>query len=267
LVKGLDRLAQCDSQYKASKEPRLLVELMLMQMCRSGAASGAASTAAPSAEKKSPDVTVPPPRPVAPGATVAPEVAVVAEPRAPVPPANDMAAKPSVTSQPAQADQHAYVPKRRLAGQVSIKETAAPVIETAAPALQVDNGTGMPASSKVVNVALLQQVWRDYALALKKKGRDSLHATLMANEPEVSGPGQVAFTIVNAVQENYLREEKPELLGYLRRQLGDPGLELEVRTATVVMKPRYTAMDKFKLMAEKNPALLTLRETLDLDLG
>ncbi len=31
LVKGLDRLAQCDSQYKASKEPRLLVELMLIQ--------------------------------------------------------------------------------------------------------------------------------------------------------------------------------------------------------------------------------------------
>lgn len=31
LVKGLDRLAQCDSQYKSSKEPRLLVELMLIR--------------------------------------------------------------------------------------------------------------------------------------------------------------------------------------------------------------------------------------------
>lgn len=28
---------------------------------------------------------------------------------------------------------------------------------------------------------------------------------------------------MNAVQENYLREEKPELLGYLRRQLRNPG--------------------------------------------
>ncbi len=270
LVKGLDRLAQCDSQYKASKEPRLLVELMLIQMCRfsGSAASGPSSAAAPSAEKKSPDVAVPATKPVAQASTVAPDVAVVAEPQTPVPPPNNPPSRPSTPAQPAQVDNHAYVPKRRLAGQVSIKETAAvPVIETAAQTLQVDNGTGMPASSKLVNVALLQQVWRDYALAVKKKGRDSLHATLMANEPEVIGPGQVAFTIVNAVQENYLREEKPELLGYLRRQLGDPGLELEVRTAAIVMKPRYTAMDKFKLMAEKNPALLTLREALDLDLG
>jgi len=94
-----------------------------------------------------------------------------------------------------------------------------------------------------------------------------LHATLLANEPKVSGPGRIAFTIVNKVQENYMREEKPELLGYIRRNLADPGLELEVVQAEIKVKPRYTNLDKFKLMAEKNPALLVLREELDLDLG
>ena len=83
----------------------------------------------------------------------------------------------------------------------------------------------------------------------------------------MSGPGRIAFTIVNKVQENYMREEKPELLGYIRRNLGDPGLELEVIQAEIKVKPRYTTLDKFKLMAEKNPALLVLREELDLDLG
>lgn len=128
-------------------------------------------------------------------------------------------------------------------------------------------GTGMPASSKKVNAALLLQVWRDYALRLKKNGRDSLHATLMANEPTILGPSQIGFTIVNTVQENYMREEKPELLGNLRRQLDDPGLDLVVTKLEAVVKPRYTNLDKFKLMAEKNPALLNLREALDLDLG
>ena len=33
------------------------------------------------------------------------------------------------------------------------------------------------------------------------------------------------------------------------------------------VRPRYTPRDKFMLMAEKNPALLKLREDLDLDLG
>ncbi|MCB0772781.1 MAG: DNA polymerase III subunit gamma/tau, partial [Flavobacteriales bacterium] len=69
-------------------------------------------------------------------------------------------------------------------------------------------------------------------------------------------------------QENYMREEKAALMGFLRRELGIPGLELEVQKheATAV-RPRYTPRDKFMLMAEKNPALLKLREDLDLDLG
>ncbi len=46
LVKGLDRLAQCDSQYKSSKEPRLLVELMLIQLCRINAQCPNAAVAA-----------------------------------------------------------------------------------------------------------------------------------------------------------------------------------------------------------------------------
>ncbi len=159
-----------------------------------------------------------------------------------------------------------YVSKRRLAGQVSIKETAAAAVEAAPMVLQDEDGSG-PASSKEVNPVLLLKIWRDYAMLQKKNGRDSLHATLLANEPEVSGPGRIAFTIVNKVQENYMREEKPELLGYIRRNLGDPGLEVEVIQAEIKVKPRYTTMDKFKLMAEKNPALLVLREELDLDLG
>ncbi|MBL7952958.1 MAG: DNA polymerase III subunit gamma/tau [Flavobacteriales bacterium] len=257
LVRGLDRLAQCDSQYKASKEPRLLVELTLVQLCRINAAEDT------SAQKKSPDVSV--------AAPAAPKPVIAAEPSAPIPPAarpvvaQTQPVAPAVVREPVTSD---YTPKRRLAGQVSIKSTVAEAAVEAAPVvLESDNGTGMPASSKEVNPALLLKVWRDYALAQKQRKRDSLHATLMAREPEVIGPGRIAFPIVNAVQENYMRDEKPELLGYLRRQMDDMGLELEVRKEEVSVKPRFTALDKFKLMAEKNPALLKLREELDLDLG
>jgi len=261
LVRGLDRLAQCDSQYKASKEPRLLVELTLMQLCR--ITSGA--DAAASVEKKSPDVTVAPP--------AAPKNTVGAPPSTPAaPPARAVvvsaapATSTTVAREPVATD---YTPKRRLAGQVSIKSTVAAAAVEAAPAvpLESDTDSGMPTSSKEVNPALLLKVWREYALAQKQRKRDSLHATLMAREPEVLGAGRIAFSIVNTVQENYLRDEKPELLGFLRRQLDDPALDLEVRKEEVVVKPRFTALDKFKAMAEKNPALLKLREELDLDLG
>ncbi len=262
LVKGLERLAQCDSQYKASKEPRLLVELMLIQLCRiNQVGQQAVGGGATSPEKKSPDVTLaqqPAPRePIQP----------VHAPAASTPNRPVSGTAPLATTGPV-STVNDYVPKRRFAGQVSIKETASvsTVGEATPAALSDEEGHG-PASSKDVNAALLLKVWRDYALLQKKNGRDSLHATLMAKEPTVSGPGQISFTIVNTVQENYLREEKPELLGHLRRQLGDPGLDLVVTKLEAVVKPRYTALDKFKLMAEKNPALLQLRGELDLDLG
>jgi DNA polymerase-3 subunit gamma/tau len=143
------------------------------------------------------------------------------------------------------------------------------VAEPEAALAQVDTENGAEAlvSSKEVNLALLRKVWYDYAQQCKRNGRNSLHATLAAREPQVMGTGRISFAIVNDVQENYMRQEKPELLGFLRRQLGDPALDLEVIKETVVVKPRYTALDKFKLLAEKNPALLLLRTELDLDLG
>ncbi|MBL7939611.1 MAG: DNA polymerase III subunit gamma/tau, partial [Flavobacteriales bacterium] len=258
LVRGLDRLAQCDSQYKSSKEPRLLVELAMVQLCRTNA------TEDPSAQKKSPDLSVAAPATPKPVVAVQPSTAL----QPPTMPLGAQAQQPVASAAVRMPVTSDYTPKRRLAGQVSIKSTvAAAAVEAAPVTLESDNGIGMPASSKVVNPALLLKVWRDYALNQKQRGRDSLHATLMAREPEVSGPGKISFAIVNAVQENYMREEKPELLGHLRRQLDDMGLELEVRKEEVAVKPRFTTLDKFKLMAEKNPALLKLREELDLDLG
>lgn len=256
LIRGLDRLAQCDSQYKASKEPRLLVELALVQLCRINAAED------PSAQKKSPDVSI--------AAPAAPGVAAPTAPAAPIPaPVRPIATQPQQA--PAMVNEPAgYTPTRRLAGQVSIKSTVTTAAVEAKPTapLEADNGTAMPASSKVVNSALLLKVWRDYALKQKQNGRDSLHATLMAREPSVSAPGRITFPIVNAVQSNYMRQEKPELLGFLRREIGEPGLDLDVIMEAPSEQQRpVTPMAKFKVLAEKNPALLKLREELDLDLG
>ncbi|MCB0780486.1 MAG: hypothetical protein KDC03_13325 [Flavobacteriales bacterium] len=102
----------------------------------------------------------------------------------------------------------------------------------------------------------------------KHDGRNSLHATLTAKQPEIAGHRLVTFTIVNEVQEKYMREEKPQLLGRLRRELEMPDLELEVVKEEVTdLRPRYTSKDRFNILAEKNPALLKLRDELDLDLS
>lgn len=143
-----------------------------------------------------------------------------------------------------------------------------------APAAVAVDAPGLePAASeqaepKAVNPSLLVRVWSDYALERKREGRNSLHATLTARSVEIVGASRLRFAIVNDVQEKYMREEKPTLLGHLRRELNDPLLELLVEKEEVTnLRPRYTVKDRFDLLAEKNPALHKLREALDLDLG
>lgn len=286
LIKGLDKLAQCDTQYRNSKEPRLLVELTLIQLCRLGSNTpDAAANGSPALEKKSPDLTgkaepvrsetsIPQQKPAS-APPVQPRlepVAMVAERPAPI--ANGPSTyrrEPLIapTVQPTVADKTAYVPKRRLMmDQVSITQ---PVNigkqETAEVQLADVEEEGPAASSREVNHALLVRAWEDFAQQKKKEGKSSLYATLTDREPKVAGVGRVSFSIVNDVQENYLKTEKPELLGHLRRALGDPGLELEVIKEEVKVRPRYTNRDRFELLAEKNPALRALKDAVDLDLG
>jgi DNA polymerase-3 subunit gamma/tau len=278
LIKGLDKLAQCDTQYRSSKEPRLLVELTLIQMCRLGAqAPTPLSNGTPSLEKKSPDVTSAPP-PASKSTVVERSVTEPsqADPARPIevtiPVASIISDRPSPTlvpaPAPAAADKPAYVPKRRLmVDQVSISQPMA--ISGKAEDIQLADVDleGPAASAREVNHALLIRIWEEFAQQKKKEGKSSLYATLTDREPKVVGPGKVSFSIVNDVQENYLKNEKPELLGHLRRCIGDPGLELEVIKEEVKVRPRYTNRDRFELLAEKNPALRVLKDAVDLDLG
>lgn len=252
LVRGLDRLGVVDAQYKGSREPRLLVELALIHLAQGPGVPLQAPAPAPALEKKSPDVTV--------AAEPAPDKAPTATPPATPP------APPGAAAAPTQR------PVRRVAGSVSIREHLAPPPEPKAAPL-ADQPGEQPASAAAgpataLNQALLLKAWADHAQLLKQQGKSSMHATLTANKPEITGAHEVSFTIVNTVQENYMRDEKAALLGHLRSQLGDPALNLIiVKQESATPKRRYTPKDRFQIMAEKNPALFKLREDLDLDLG
>ncbi len=258
IIRGLDRLAQVDAQYKASKEPRLLMELALIHLAhRPVPAVASTSQPPPLAEKKKPDggavtpVTTAPPR-------------VVTEAAAPPPtPVSTPDSPPSA---------HRF--SRRPVGAVSIREQLqASTTGNTAVQSPTDQPGEQPtalhtAIQRELNQALLLKTWIDYAKARNNEGKSSLYTTLVAKNPVITGPLSISFSIVNKIQENYLREEKPVLLGHLRRELGLPSLELEVITQEAKdLPPRYTTKDRFAILAEKNPDLLTLREDLDLDLG
>lgn len=261
LYRGLEHIAQCDAQYKLTKEPRLLLELTLLRLCQP--TNGKAVSAAAEVEKKSPDVTE---RPVAPTAAIPPKVAE--PPPAPLPtppPVAVTTTRPSGTPAPRRSMSGFSI--KQMKEQVSAVATAEPmaVLNVAAEPLPETAGT---APLQPISENFLRRVWKEYAQQKKREGKNSLHATLVAREPSLSEPRTISFAIVNEVQEKDLRQEKPELLSHLRRELGDPSLELRVDKETITdLRPRYTPKDRFEIMAERNPALLKLKDVLGLDLG
>ena len=271
LVRGLERLGQVDTQYKNSKEPRLLVELMLIQLSSPVAATNGKAVA--SEEKKSPDVSVAAQKSATlgpPGTSPASRISSEGIQAGLVLGGPSIVAEPHRTALSAPAP-GSPLPVRRLAGTISIKQQLEkPASTEAAPTDTpgIEPSADPSVQPKAVNQSLLTRVWNDYALARKREGKNSLHATLTAREPVITGLSALSFAIVNEVQEKYMREEKPTLLGHLRRELADPILDLQVTKEVITnLRPRYTVKDRFDLLAEKNPALYKLREALDLDLG
>jgi len=73
--------------------------------------------------------------------------------------------------------------------------------------------------------------------------------------------------VENKVQETTFREERPNLLNYLRMTLRNFNIEVSVRIdEKAVVKRPYTAAEKFQHMAAKNPALVELKNKFNLDL-
>lgn len=262
LIGALERIGQCDAQYKLSKDARLLVELTLIQLCRLGSGEG-------TPEKKSPDVSIraASPAPKSPEQPAPARSATRPEPEM----AEVLVSEPS--GSPVQPKGTPTPPLATAKPRISVTPSLKQSLErpaqgpTTGPAEVAPAAVAAP-DARPLSEAAVRMVWKDYAMAKKREGKNSFHATLMWKEPVVTGAHGVQFAIINEVQEKDLREQKAGLVEHLRNELADPALELSIVKETVAdARPRYTARDRFNIMAEKNPALIGLRDALDLDLG
>jgi DNA polymerase-3 subunit gamma/tau len=72
--------------------------------------------------------------------------------------------------------------------------------------------------------------------------------------------------VENKVQENLFRDERPNLLNFLRSTLKNFEIEVSARIDEIaVVKRPYTTSEKFQHMAAKNPALVDLKNKFNLD--
>ncbi len=110
----------------------------------------------------------------------------------------------------------------------------------------------------------LIEKWRKFSYSVKIKDLD-LYSTLNANSPILKDNFRIELVIQNTTQETDINNKKPELLGYLRKQLNNTLLDLDlVINKSNVSKSFYTEKDKYKKLVEKNPKLDELRKKFGL---
>ncbi|WP_144911053.1 DNA polymerase III subunit gamma/tau [Mucilaginibacter frigoritolerans] len=269
LLSAMNIANQCDLNYKLSKNQRLQVELALLKMCNLLSVFNLASTpisAMSSAEgqlKKKPDSTA---IAAAPEAKITVEVAVASDPQvayqttarpqvADKPPVKE--AKPEPVEKPKifiPAPSSGIIPSLKDAG----KKTEAE-IEEEDPYIKGE-------AREDYTPDQFLKCLSDFAVKLKADGKKNALTIFTSNAPKLIAPNSYEVIVENKVQENLFRDERPNLLNFLRTNLKNFGIEVSARIdEREVVKRPYTAIEKFQYMATKNPALVDLKNKFNLD--
>ncbi len=255
LVRGLTILNKTDINYKSSKNQRLQVELALMQLC-------SLSSIGIETEKKN-DI------------------------RLPVKSATAKTLTNTNTSAPVEkAKGEQITSSQPLQKAAQVAETATsikkPIIKTSTPSinqhLNTEKKTEKINEEKVEQInssqpknnftqQQLESVWERYANDLKEKGKTNLSTNLLNKKPVLTEGSIIEFTINNKAIEETINEDKLNFLGFLRKELSNYSIQLNLILIAADDKTTlYTATDRYKRLAEKNPAINKFRQKFDLDI-
>lgn len=247
LMQAIKKSNDCDLNYRASKNQRLLVELTLMQI---------ASITFDGEKKKPANYIIP--------ATffqaLSPATKVVSKP----------IEKKIITSPPKEVivrkprlEKATRTSTERRTSSLSLKsihlkkEDQKTVVE-----VNYDNHPKEEFTEKS-----LQQHWKDYTDLLNKKGERSMASIIGAGIPQLKDRFKISYTVPNKLMADQFRKGKPKLLKFLREKLNNYGIEIQLTLNEAVEKKfAYTPQEKYHKLKEMNPLLEKLRQTFELDL-
>jgi DNA polymerase III subunit gamma/tau len=111
----------------------------------------------------------------------------------------------------------------------------------------------------------LQEAWQAFS-KLRKQQTDNASEQIILNREFTLNGTTIALRLDNHIQADLYTSMAPELLTYLRQSLQNWQLQVEHKVEIVETKKLiYTPQDKYNYLAEKNPVLHQLRQTLGLE--
>lgn len=258
LLKLIDICNRCDVEYRSAKNQRLHVEIALLKMCTANNVIQQQQQAQKplAIAPKLVGQQTPPPNPVManPTEAIPPQPQIKTPPPSPVNSTNPPASSPTITSLTGLSLSSLTAKPKATDNDTEKKKTT-------------DNVITVIEDEPVTEISV-HNTWNAFAKMMDEKGRKNISVTLLSRRPELRDNNLIEFAVTNKVQEEELKILKVDLLDFLKTQLHNSNIQLQTRIIETAEEPlkAYTAKDKFKKMAEKNPALENLKKRFDLDL-
>ena len=275
LLSALRATNHADLNYKAAKNQRLFVEMALISLCtlsgkladekKNSLTEQNAQHIAINTPAKAPVATAPAnnnaPVAQAPQTAPTPKPLEKEEPKTVAP----QAVEPIV--QPAAEKPQIIRGMPPVTGGFSIKNELNKIEEKQQENIHLFVPTeGMPKDE--FSEEKLRNLWAKYADAIGAEGKINMRANMGTFKPVIKADYKIAFSVTSVHVLDDFNVEKIALLEYLRKELNNYFIDIDVTvnsTGTGERKP-YTAAEKFKFLAQKNPALDKLRQKLELDI-
>lgn len=271
LYRAMKLCNDCDLSYRASKNKRLLIELTLIQVAQI-TAEGDDVPGGRSPKQAIKPISQPAAaqQPQAAPATSAQAQATVAATASTATPAATAAPTPHATPASvllAQGKEEKKIPVVKMSGLgVSIKRPKAEEEEKATTTTSVKSQTTTPEEDYIFNERDVNYYWQEYA------GRMPKEQVAIAKRMQTMRVTLINGTTFEAVVENEIVAKDftamiPALQEYLRNRLRNRKVTMTVRISAATEKVRaYGRVEKFQMMAQKNNALLQLKDEFGLEL-
>ena len=260
LLQAIQKANDCDLNYRASKNQRLLVELSIMQIASitfDGEKKKPANYIIPATffqalsplKKKTTAVITAKPEEIA--------TPIVTDPK---PEIQKTVVEKSAVQKPILKNVgrlNTKPGKYSLKGFNQQKEVKKTVVE--------ENFDQYPKTT--FTEEKLQELWKAYVALLNSKGERSMASIVGTDIPSLGTDYKITFTVPNKLMEDQFKKGRPGLMKFLRAQLNNYGISIVVELNEAIEKKfAYTPQEKYNKLKEKNPLLEKLRQAFELDL-
>ncbi len=286
LINALNLAALCEVNFKTSRNKRLHVELALMKMCYLPAAIQLAANGEATKKNSITEQTVPvqpaqrpvnqpqptvakaaepeakpiQQQPTAPAKAAEPEAKPIQQqPTAPTPSPPSQTSTPPSTPQPVK-----QMPTGGMGAGLGITGFSLAAAKQAKPetAKKEEEDTSTP--TEIVDPAKLAEAWKAYL----EQTTDTVKATLQRGLYRLED-NKIKVVLATTVAKDLFEPERINFKNFLQVQLGLERIVVEVEVDKALAEasaPRkaFSSREKLIQMAEKNPAILKLKDNLDL---